>query len=56
MLEFSNEVFLCLRYVFNLANSEDADEICHFAVFRLGLHCLPKYPFIGYQRVRNRAL
>ena len=32
MLEFSNyEVFLCLRYVFNLANNEDTDKIRHFA-------------------------
>ena len=25
------------------ANSEDPDEMQHFAAFHLGLHCLPKY-------------
>ena len=28
-----------------LANSEDPDEMQHYAAFQQGLHCLPKYPF-----------
>ena len=28
------------------ANSADPDEMQHYAVFHLGLHCLPKYSFL----------
>ena len=31
-----------------LANSADPDEMQHYAAFHLGLHCLPKYPFMGF--------
>ena len=31
-----------------LANSTDHDEMQHNAAFHLGLHCLPKYPFMGF--------
>ena len=42
-VEFSiNYVFLSLNFVLILANSADPD-----AAFRLGLHCLPKYPLWG---------
>ena len=53
MLKFTNyEVVLCLKYDFNLANSEDADEIQHYAAFHLGLHCLPKW-VMGYQYTKG---
>ena len=29
-----------------LAKSADPDEMPHFAVFHLGLHCLPKYMLV----------
>ena len=37
--------FHSVRIVFVLANSVDLDEMPHYAVFHLGLHCLPKYAF-----------
>ena len=36
-----------------LANSEDPDEMQHYAAFHLGLHCLPKYPFRGFQYAKG---
>ena len=42
-------VFLCLKIILILENSADTDEIQHFAAFHLGLHCLPKNPFRGFQ-------
>ena len=44
-------VFYSLTINFVLANSADPDEMPHYAAFHLGLHCLPKYPFTGPQRV-----
>ena len=32
-----------------LGNSADTDEMQHYAAFHLGLHCLPKYLFMGFQ-------
>ena len=32
---------------FVFTNSEDPDEMPHYAAFHLGLHCLPRYPFRG---------
>ena len=40
-------LFLSLKIDFILANSSDTDEMPHHAAFHLGLHCLPKYPFMG---------
>ena len=37
-----------LKIVFVLANSADPDEMLHIAAFHQGLHCLLKYPFIGF--------
>ena len=37
---------------FNL-NSEDPDEMQHYAAFHLGLHCLSKYPFRGFQYTKG---
>ena len=36
-----------------LANSADPDEILHYAAFHLGLCCLPKYPFRGFQSLKG---
>ena len=47
-------VFLSLMIVFILANSADPDEMPHYAAFHLGLHCLPKYPFEGFQPTKAR--
>ena len=41
-------VFLSLKTHFALANREDPDEMLQYAAFHLGLHCLPKYVFIGF--------
>ena len=35
--------------ILNSANSVDPGEIQHHAAFHLGLHCMPKYPFSGFQ-------
>ena len=44
MLKFPNNYVLhSLKIVFILANSAGPDEMLHFAVFHLGLHCLPRY-------------
>ena len=43
------DVFLYLKIVLMLANSVDPDEMQHYAAFHLGLHCLPTYPFRGFQ-------
>ena len=37
--------FRSLKIVFVIANSEDPDEMVHYAAFHLGLHCLPKNAF-----------
>ena len=42
-------VFLSLKVVLILADSADPDEMPHY----LGLHCLPKYPFKGFQCRRS---
>ena len=41
------------RFVLILANSADPDEMQHYAAFRLGPHCLPKYPFRGFQYTKS---
>ena len=42
-------LLLSLSIVSILANSADTDEMPHYAVFHLDLHCLPKYLFTGIQ-------
>ena len=44
--------FWSLKVVFIIANSVDPDEMQQNAAFHLGLHCLPKYPFRGFQYTR----
>ena len=43
------DVFLSLKVILILANDANPDEMKHYAAFHLGLHCLPKYPFMGFQ-------
>ena len=38
-----------MKVVLILANSADHDEMQQYAAFHLGLHCLPKYQFRGFQ-------
>ena len=45
--------FLSLKDVLILANSADPDEMQHYAVFHLGLHCLPKYLFRDFQYTKG---
>ena len=40
-----NIVFFYLKIFLTLTNSEDPDEMQHYAAFHLGLHCLQKYLF-----------
>ena len=44
---------IMLKVVLILANSADPDEMQHYAAFHLGLHCLPKYSFRGFQYTRG---
>ena len=43
-VEFSKLWSVSVHKVLILANSADPDEMQHYAVFHLGLRCLPKYP------------
>ena len=53
-VEFWNyEVLLSLKVVFILANTADPDEMQHNAAFHLGLHCLLKYQFRGFQYTKE---
>ena len=45
-----------MKYVLNLAKSADLDEMQHYGAFYLGLHCLPKYPFRGFQNTKGYYL
>ena len=47
---------LSLQVVLILANSADSDEMQHYAAFHLGLHCLPKCPFRGFQNTRTQFI
>ena len=49
-VEISNNYMLqSLRVVFMLANTADLDEMPHIAAFNIGLYCLSKYSFRGFQ-------
>ena len=37
-----------MKISFTFTNSEDPDEMQHYAAFHLGLHCLKKYSFRGF--------
>ena len=40
---------MSLRVALILASSEDPAEMQQYAAFHLAIHCLPKYPFWGFQ-------
>ena len=45
-------MYYCPRRLFlslKIENSADPDEMLPYVAFHLGLHCLPKYPFISIQ-------
>ena len=47
---------VCISFpktVLVLANCADPDEMQHYAAFHLGLHCLSKYPFKGFQSSKS---
>ena len=44
-----NIVFLSLKIDFILANSTYPDKMLQYVAFHLGIHCLPKYPFRGFE-------
>ena len=48
-----NILFLSMKIEFVLANSTDPEEMSHHVAFLLGLHCLPKYPFRGFQYTKG---
>ena len=48
-----NIVFLCQKIFFTFTNSVDPDEMQHYAVFYLGLHCLQKYSFRGFLNTKS---
>ena len=52
-LHFLTSVYFCpLRFVLILANSADPHEM-QYVVFHLGLHCLQKYSFRGFQYTKG---
>ena len=55
MSEFLNfYIFLSSKILLFLANSTPHDEMLHYATFHLGLHCLPKYLFAGFQNEKRK--
>ena len=44
-----------LKIVFILTNSTYPEQLPPYGVFHLGLHCLPKYLFIGIQNEQKRV-
>ena len=38
----NHDVFLSMKIVFNITNSEDYDVLQHYAAFYSDLYCLPK--------------
>ena len=49
------DVFLYLKIVFILANSEDPDEMPICSIY-LGIYCLPEYLLIGIQNEEGWSL
>ena len=43
-----------MKHFLILTNSADPDEMHHHAAFQLGLHCLPKYLFRGFQYTKGK--
>ena len=52
--EFPNyDVLKSLKIVLTSAKSAEPDEMQLYAAFHLGLHCLQKYPFKGFQNTKG---
>ena len=47
-------VLLSLKMAYS-ADPDKSDEMQHYAAFHLGLHCLPKYPFRGFQNTKGKG-
>ena len=45
-----------MDFVLITANNADTIEMQHDAAFHLGLHCLPKYPLMGFQFTKGFSL
>ena len=54
-LNYDVHIFLSLRIILIIPNSADRDEMQHDAAFHLGLHCLPKYLFRGFQYTKGKS-
>ena len=52
----NNIVFLSLKIHFVLAKSVDPDWMLHYVAVHLGIHCLPMYPFRGFQSTRHKRV
>ena len=50
---FSKKFNLSLMINIVLANSANPDEVPHYAAFHLGIHCLAKYTFRGFQSTKK---
>ena len=50
---FKKYCILLSEDLFTFTNSVDPDEMQHYAAFHLDLHCLPKYPFRGFQYTKG---
>ena len=54
MLFFPTKIeLLSLAIILVLANIIDPDEMLCYALFHLGLHCLPKYQLRGFQYTKG---
>ena len=49
-------MFLSIKVLLILAKSAYPDEMQHYAASSLSLHCLPKYPFPKYEKLRRCCL
>ena len=54
MMEWPFKVSLKLVLIF--ANSANPNEMQHYAALNLGLHCLQKYLFRGFQYTKCKGL
>ena len=46
-------ILFCLKICFTFTNSVDPGEMQQFAAFYLGLHCLQKLSFMGFQNTKG---
>ena len=53
ILVFYWTIILKISDLFLFTNRVDPDEMQHYAAFYLGLHCLQKYSFRGFQNTKG---